>query len=138
MAFAHLELVLGGTKQPSLGCRFRELAHNFDVVCASLGSWLTRRSKRLFTFAYWHGPRYSVALNPHGEGSVTLRFGDSDQVHWPNTASAPSVADYATPAVCPLARYGTSCTSMQHLRERKNNATRYEWPRKDARHPVIL
>ena len=24
MAFAHLEFVLGGTKQPSLGCRIRE------------------------------------------------------------------------------------------------------------------
>ena len=99
MAFAHLEFVLGGIKQRSLGCRIRELAHNFDVVCASLGSWLTRRSKRLFTIAYWHGPWYSAALVPYGEGSVTSRFGDSDQVHWPSTASAPPIADYAMPAV---------------------------------------
>ena len=99
MAFVHLELVLGGIKQPSLGCRIRELAHDFDVVCASLGSWFTRRSKRLFTFAYWHGSRYSAVLVPYGEGSVTSRSWDSDQMHWPNTASAPPVADYAMLAV---------------------------------------
>ena len=58
---------------------------------------------------------------------------DGEQVYWQNAVRTPPNAIYAVPAVrLPVGRLAAAS------RKRKNNATRYEWTRKDARHAAVL